>query len=182
MTPRLREKYQKEVAPALLQRFGYKSPMQIPRVEKVVVNMGVSDAVGDAKAIDAAMNDLMIITGQKPLLTRAKNSIAAFKLRKGMPIGCKVTLRGDRMYYFLDKLFNVALPRIRDFRGVSPDGFDGRGNYNLGIKEQTIFPEISYDQIDKIRGMDIAIVTTAPTDEEAAELLKGLGMPFRAEK
>lgn len=182
MTPRLREKYQKEVAPALLQRFGYKSPMQIPRVEKVVVNMGVSDAVADAKAIDAAMNDLMIITGQKPLLTRAKNSIAAFKLRKGMPIGCKVTLRGDRMYYFLDKLFNVALPRIRDFRGVSPDGFDGRGNYNLGIKEQTIFPEISYDQIDKIRGMDIAIVTTAPTDEEAAELLKGLGMPFQVEK
>jgi len=178
---RLRDKYKNEVAPALAKKFGYTSVMEIPRVEKVVVNMGVSDAVADPKALDAAVEDLMMITGQRPLVTRAKRSIAAFKLRAGMPIGCKVTLRGERMYYFLDKLFNVALPRIRDFRGVSADGFDGRGNYTLGVKEQLIFPEIVYDKVDKIRGMDITIVTTARTDEEAFELLKGLGMPFKKE-
>jgi len=176
---RLKEKYLKEVAPALREKFGYKSVMQIPRVEKVVVNMGVSDAVADPKMLDSAVADLTAISGQKPLITRAKKSIAAFKLRAGVPIGCKVTLRGERMYHFLDKLFNVALPRIRDFRGVSPDGFDGRGNYSLGIKEQLIFPEIVYDKVDKIRGMDITIVTTAKTDEEAYELLKAMGMPFR---
>ncbi|MEW6104897.1 MAG: 50S ribosomal protein L5 [Bacillota bacterium] len=179
MAARLKEKYLKEVAPALREKFGYKSVMQIPRVEKVVVNMGVSDAVADPKMLDSAVADLTAISGQKPLITRAKKSIAAFKLRAGVPIGCKVTLRGERMYHFLDKLFNVALPRIRDFRGVSPDGFDGRGNYSLGIKEQLIFPEIVYDKVDKIRGMDITIVTTAKTDEEAYELLKAMGMPFR---
>lgn len=178
MAARLREKYLKEVVPALREKFGYTNIMQVPKVEKVVINMGVSDAVQDPKALDAAVEDLTAITGQKPLITRAKKSIAAFKLRQGMPIGAKVTLRGDRMYYFLDKLFNIALPRIRDFRGVSPDGFDGRGNYNLGIKEQLIFPEILYDKVDKIRGMDIAITTTAKTDEEARELLRLLGMPF----
>jgi len=176
---RLKERYLKEVAPALREKFGYKSVMQIPKVEKVVVNMGVSDAVADPKMLDSAAADLAAISGQKPLITRAKKSIAAFKLRAGVPIGCKVTLRGERMYHFLDKLFNVALPRIRDFRGVSPDGFDGRGNYSLGVKEQLIFPEIVYDKVDKIRGMDITIVTTAKTDEEAYELLKALGMPFR---
>ena len=179
MAARLKEKYLKEVAPALREKFGYKSVMQIPRVEKVVVNMGVSDAVADPKMLDSAVADLTAISGQKPLITRAKKSIAAFKLRAGVPIGCKVTLRGERMYHFLDKLFSVALPRIRDFRGVSPDGFDGRGNYSLGIKEQLIFPEIVYDKVDKIRGMDITIVTTAKTDEEAYELLKAMGMPFR---
>ncbi|HHV61728.1 MAG TPA: 50S ribosomal protein L5 [Firmicutes bacterium] len=178
---RLREKYEKEVAPLLKQKFNYKSVMEIPKIEKVVVNMGVSDAVSEPKALDAAMEDLKAITGQKPAVMRAKKSIAAFKLRKGIPIGCKVTLRGERMYYFLDKLFNAALPRIRDFRGVSPKGFDGRGNYTLGIKEQLIFPEIVYDKIDKIRGMDITLVTTAKTDEESYELLKAMGMPFRAE-
>ncbi|HHY47868.1 MAG TPA: 50S ribosomal protein L5 [Firmicutes bacterium] len=177
---RLKEKYQKEVAPALMKKFGYKSPMQVPKIEKVVVNMGVSDAVTDPKALDSAAADLTAITGQKPLITRAKRSIAAFRLRAGMPIGCKVTLRGERMYYFLDKLFNVALPRIRDFRGVPRDGFDGRGNYTLGIKEQLIFPEIVYDKVDKIRGMDVTIVTTAKTDEEGHELLKAMGMPFQA--
>lgn len=175
----MKEKYIKEVAPALREKFGFKSVMQIPRVEKVVINMGVSDAVADPKMLDSAVGDLVAISGQKPLVTRAKKSIAAFKLRAGVPIGCKVTLRGERMYHFLDKLFNVALPRIRDFRGVSPDGFDGRGNYTLGVKEQIIFPEIVYDKVDKIRGMDITIVTTARTDEEAYELLKAMGMPFR---
>ncbi|NPV54055.1 MAG: 50S ribosomal protein L5 [Firmicutes bacterium] len=178
---RLREKYEKEVAPLLKQRFNYKSVMEIPRIEKVVVNMGVSDAVSEPKALDAAMEDLKTVTGQKPAVMRAKKSIAAFKLRKGVPIGCKVTLRGERMYYFLDKLFNAALPRIRDFRGVSPKGFDGRGNYTLGVKEQLIFPEIVYDKIDKIRGMDITLVTTAKTDEESYELLKAMGMPFRTD-
>jgi large subunit ribosomal protein L5 len=163
---RLKEKYLNEVAPALHDKFGYSSVMEIPKIEKVVVNMGVGEAVGDPKSLDAAVGDLTAITGQKPIITRAKKSIASFKLRAGMPIGCKVTLRGDMMYYFLDKLFNVALPRIRDFRGVSPDGFDGRGNYTLGLKEQLVFPEIVYDKIDKLRGMDIAIVTTAGTDEE----------------
>jgi large subunit ribosomal protein L5 len=152
--------------------------MEIPKIEKVVVNMGVGEAVGDPKSLDAAVGDLTAITGQKPIITRAKKSIASFKLRAGMPIGCKVTLRGERMYHFLDKLFNVALPRIRDFRGVSPDGFDGRGNYTLGLKEQLVFPEIVYDKIDKLRGMDIAVVTTAGTDEEGYDLLKAMGMPF----
>ena len=177
---RLREKYEKEVIPGLKSRFGYKNVMQIPRLEKVVINMGVGEATGDAKAMDAAVNDLTQIAGQKPVITRAKKSIAAFKVRAGMPVGCKVTLRGTRMYEFVDKLFNIALPRIRDFRGVSPKSFDGRGNYTLGIREQIIFPEISYDKVDKIRGMDIIFVTTSRTDEEAYELLKLLGIPFRA--
>lgn len=178
MAARLKEKYLNEVAPALRDKFGYSSVMEIPKIHKVVVNMGVGEAVGDPKSLDAAVGDLTAITGQKPIITRAKKSIASFKLRAGMPIGCKVTLRGDRMYHFLDKLFNVALPRIRDFRGVSPDGFDGRGNYTLGLKEQLVFPEIVYDKVDKLRGMDIAIVTTAGTDEEGYELLKAMGMPF----
>lgn len=177
---RLRDKYVNEVVPGLKSRFGYKNVMQIPRLEKVVINMGVGEATADAKAIDAAVNDMTQIVGQKPVVTRAKKSIAAFKLRAGMPIGCKVTLRGERMYEFLDKLLNVALPRIRDFRGVSPKAFDGRGNYTLGVKDQLIFPEINYDKVDKLRGMDIVIVTTSKTDEEAYELLKLLGMPYRA--
>lgn len=177
---RLRDKYIEEVIPALKSRLGYKNVMQIPRIEKVIINMGVGEATADAKAIDAAINDMTQIAGQKPVVTRAKKSIAAFKVRAGMPIGCKVTLRGERMYEFLDKLLNIALPRIRDFRGVSPKAFDGRGNYTLGVKEQLIFPEINYDKVDKIRGMDIVIVTTAKTDEEAYELLKSLGMPYRA--
>lgn len=177
---RLREKYTQEVVPGLQSRFGYKNVMQIPRLEKVVINMGVGEATQDAKAIDAAVKDLTQIAGQKPIVTKAKKSIANFKVRAGASVGCKVTLRGERMYEFLDKLFNLALPRIRDFRGVSPQSFDGRGNYNLGLKEQLIFPEINYDTIDKIRGMDVTIVTTAQTDEEAYELLKLLGMPFRA--
>ena len=178
MAARLKEKYLNEVAPALREKFQYSSVMEIPKISKVVVNMGVGEAVGDPKTLDAAVGDLTAITGQKPIITRAKKSIAAFKLRAGMPIGCKVTLRGERMYHFLDKLFNVALPRIRDFRGVSPDGFDGRGNYTLGLKEQLVFPEIVYDKVDKLRGMDIVIVTTAGTDEEGYELLKAMGMPF----
>lgn len=176
--PRLKEKYENEVVPALMKKFNYKSVMQVPRLEKVVINMGISDAKENPKAIESACNDIAVITGQKPVVTKAKKSIASFKIRKGMPIGAKVTLRGVRMYDFLDKLFNVALPRVRDFKGVSPDAFDGRGNYTLGIKEQLIFPEIDYDKIDKIRGMDITIVTTAKTDEEARELLQNLGMPF----
>jgi len=163
-----------------MEKFGYKNVMQIPKIEKVIINMGVGEAVGNPKALDAAVNDMTIIAGQKPVVTRAKKSIAAFKIREGMAIGAKVTMRGDRMYYFLDKLFNIALPRVRDFRGISPRSFDGRGNYTLGIKEQLIFPEIEYDKIDKIRGMDIIIVTTAKTDEEARELLKLMGMPFSA--
>lgn len=178
MAARLKEKYLNEVAPALRDKFGYTSVMEIPKIHKLVVNMGVGEAVGDPKTLDAAVGDLTTITGQKPIVTRAKKSIASYKLRAGMPIGCKVTLRGERMYHFLDKLFNVALPRIRDFRGVSPDGFDGRGNYTLGLKEQLVFPEIVYDKIDKLRGMDIAIVTTAGTDEEGHDLLKAMGMPF----
>ena len=160
--------------------FGYKNVMLLPSIEKVIFNMGVGEAVGNPKALDAAVNDLTIISGQKPLLTRAKKSLAAWKLREGMPIGCKVTLRGTRMYQFLDKFMNVALPRVRDFRGVSDKAFDGRGNYAVGLKEQLIFPEIEYDKIDKIRGMNIVIVTTAQTDEEARELLKLMGMPFKA--
>ena len=177
---RLQEKYQKEVVPALNEKFGYKNVMQLPKIEKVIINMGVGEAVGNPKALDAAVSDLTIISGQKPLLTRAKKSLAAWKLREGMPIGCKVTLRGVRMYQFLDKCMNVALPRVRDFRGVSDKAFDGRGNYAVGLKEQLIFPEIEYDKIDKIRGMNIVIVTTAKTDEEARELLKLMGMPFKA--
>ncbi|MBE3593230.1 MAG: 50S ribosomal protein L5 [Thermoanaerobacter sp.] len=175
---RLREKYKKEVVPALMERFGYKNIMQVPKVEKVVINIGVGEAKENPKALEAAVNDLTMIAGQKPVITRAKRSIANFKIRKGMPIGVKVTLRGERMYEFMDKLFNIALPRVRDFKGVSPNSFDGRGNYALGIKEQLIFPEIDYDKIDKIRGMDIIIVTTAKTDEEAKGLLELLGMPF----
>ena len=177
---RLQEKYQKEVVPALTEKFGYKNVMQLPKVEKIIINMGVGEAVGNPKALDSAVSDLTIISGQKPLLTRAKKSLAAWKLREGMPIGCKVTLRGERMYQFLDKFINVALPRVRDFRGVSGTAFDGRGNYAVGLKEQLIFPEIEYDKIDKIRGMNIVIVTTAKTDEEARELLKLMGMPFKA--
>lgn len=177
---RLKEKYQKEVAPVLTEKFGYKNVMQLPKVEKVIINMGVGEAVGNPKALDAAVTDLAAIAGQKPQLTRAKKSLAAWKLREGMPIGCKVTLRGTRMYQFLDKFMNVALPRVRDFRGVSEKAFDGRGNYAVGLREQLIFPEIDYDKIDKIRGMNIVIVTSAHTDEEAKELLRLMGMPFRA--
>jgi len=177
---RLKDKYQNEVAPAMMKKFGYKNVMEIPKVEKGIVNMGVGEAVGNPKVLDSAVNDLMTIVGQRPVITRAKKSIAAFKIRQGMAIGTKVTLRGERMFQFLDKLFNVALPRVRDFRGVSPKSFDGRGNYTLGIKEQLIFPEIDYDKVDKIRGMDIIVVTTAKTDEEARELLKLMGMPFSA--
>lgn len=177
---RLQEKYQNEDCKAMTEKFGYKNVMQLPKIEKVIINMGVGEAVGNPKALDAAVNDLTIISGQKPLLTRAKKSLAAWKLREGMPIGCKVTLRGTRMYQFLDKFMNVALPRVRDFRGVSDKAFDGRGNYAVGLKEQLIFPEIEYDKIDKIRGMNIVIVTTAQTDEEARELLKLMGMPFKA--
>ena len=176
--PNLKALYVAEVAPALMQKFGYKSTMQIPRLEKIVVNVGCSDARENAKVLDAVVNDLTTITGQKAVITKAKKSVANFKLREGMPIGAKVTLRGDKMWEFLDRLFNVALPRVRDFRGISADGFDGRGNYALGVKEQLIFPEIEYDKIDKIRGMDIVIVTTAQTDEEARELLKQIGAPF----
>ncbi|TCL39552.1 large subunit ribosomal protein L5 [Anaerospora hongkongensis] len=177
---RLKEKYTAEVAKAMMEKFGYKNVMEIPKVEKVVINMGVGEAVGNPKVLDAAVGDMTAISGQKPLVTRAKKSIAAFKIRQGMPIGAKVTLRGERMYQFLDKLINVALPRVRDFRGISPKAFDGRGNYTLGVKEQLIFPEMEYDKIDKVRGMDIVVVTTAKTDEEARELLRLMGMPFSA--
>jgi len=177
-TPNMKKLYQDEVAPALMQKFGYKSTMQIPRLEKIVVNVGCSEARENAKVLDAVVNDLTTITGQKAIITKAKKSVANFKLREGMPIGAKVTLRGNKMWEFLDRLFNVALPRVRDFRGISADAFDGRGNYALGIKEQLIFPEIEYDKIDKIRGMDIVVCTTAQTDEEARELLKLVGAPF----
>ena len=176
--PNLKAKYQAEVAPALMQKFGYKSTMQIPRMEKIVINVGCSEARENPKVLDAVVRDLTTISGQKAVVTKAKKSVANFKLREGMPIGAKVTLRGDKMWEFLDRLFNVALPRVRDFRGISADGFDGRGNFALGIKEQLIFPEIEYDKIDKIRGMDIVMVTTANTDEEARELLKLVGAPF----
>ena len=174
----LREKYTSEVAPALMQKFGYKSVMQIPKLDKIVINIGVGEAKDNSKALDAAVNDLALITGQAPVVTKARNSVANFKIREGMNIGCKVTLRKDKMYEFLDRLFNIALPRVRDFRGINPNSFDGRGNYSLGIKEQLIFPEIDYDKIDKIRGMDIIMVTTAKTDEEARELLTLMGAPF----
>ena len=177
-TPNLKKLYQDEVAPALMQKFGYKSTMQIPRLEKIVVNVGCSEARENAKVLDAVVNDLTTITGQKAVITHAKKSVANFKLREGMPIGAKVTLRGNKMWEFLDRLFNVALPRVRDFQGINPNSFDGRGNYALGIKEQLIFPEIEYDKIDKIRGMDIVICTTAQTDEEARELLTLVGAPF----
>ena len=168
---RLKELYQKEVAPALMKKYAYKSPMEIPRFDKVVVNVGCGDAKDNLKAIESICNDVAAITGQKPVVVKAKKSVANFKLREGMDIGAKVTLRGDRMYEFLDRLFNVALPRVRDFRGINPSSFDGRGNYNMGLKEQLIFPEIDYDKIDKVRGMDLCFVTTAKTDEEARELL-----------
>ena len=177
-TPNLKKLYQDEVAPALMQKFGYKSTMQIPRLEKIVVNVGCSEARENAKVLDAVVSDLTTITGQKAIITKAKKSVANFKLREGMPIGAKVTLRGNKMWEFLDRLFNVALPRVRDFQGINPNSFDGRGNYALGIKEQLIFPEIEYDKIDKIRGMDIVVCTTAKTDEEARELLKLVGAPF----
>ena len=176
--PTLKDKYKSEVAPALMSKFGYKSVMEIPRLEKVIVNVGVGEAKENAKVLEAVVADVAAITGQKPVITKAKKSIANFKLREGMPIGVKVTLRQDRMWEFVDRLFNIALPRVRDFRGINPDGFDGRGNYSLGIKEQLIFPEIEYDKIDKIRGMNIAFVTTAKTDEEGRELLSQLGAPF----
>jgi len=176
---RLKEKYVSEISSALMSKFGYKSIMQVPKVEKIVINMGVGDAVQNTKALDAAVEELTIITGQKPVVTKAKKSIAGFRLREGMPIGAKVTLRGERMYEFLDKLISISLPRVRDFRGVSKKAFDGRGNYTLGVKEQLIFPEIDYDKVSKVRGMDIVIVTTANSDEEARELLTQFGMPFQ---
>ncbi|MDS9472016.1 50S ribosomal protein L5 [Sporosarcina pasteurii] len=176
---RFKEKFEKEITPALMSKFEYTSVMQVPKVEKIVINMGVGDAVQNSKALDAAVEDLTTISGQKPVITRAKRSIAGFRLREGMPIGTKVTLRGERMYEFLDKLVSIALPRVRDFHGVSKRAFDGRGNYTLGVKEQLIFPEIDYDKVSKIRGMDINIVTTANSDEEAHELLKQFGMPFQ---
>jgi large subunit ribosomal protein L5 len=176
---RLQEHYQKNVVGELMKQFNYKSIMQVPRIEKVVVNMGLGEAVQNPKVIDAAVDDLTRITGQKPIVTRAKKSIAQFRIRTGMPIGAKVTLRGERMYHFLDKLMNIALPRVRDFRGVSPRAFDGRGNYTLGLREQLIFPEIDYDKVDKVRGLEVVVVTTAQTDEEARALLTAMGMPFR---
>lgn len=178
MAARLKDRFLNEITPALMQKFNYTTVMQVPKVEKVVINMGVGDAVANSKVLDTAVEDLRIISGQRPVVTKAKKSIAGFKLREGMPIGAKVTLRGERMYFFLDKLFNVALPRVRDFRGVSTKAFDGRGNYTLGLKEQLIFPEIEYDKVDKVRGMDVVIVTTAKSDEEARELLNQMGMPF----
>lgn len=177
---RMKKKYLEEVRPALVKEFAYKSVMQAPRIEKVVINMGLGEGKENPKILDAAVNDLSIITGQKPIITRARRSVASFKVREGMPIGCKLTLRGIRMYDFLDKLFNIALPRVRDFRGISPHSFDGRGNFTIGIKEQLIFPEIEYSNVERILGMDITIVTTAGSDEEARELLALLGMPFRA--
>ncbi|KIY21899.1 MULTISPECIES: 50S ribosomal protein L5 [Mesobacillus] len=176
---RLKEKFNNEITPALMSKFNYKSIMEVPRLEKIVINMGVGDAVANAKALDVAVEELATITGQKPVVTRAKKSIAGFRLREGMPIGAKVTLRGVRMYEFIDKLISVSLPRVRDFRGISKKSFDGRGNYTLGVKEQLIFPEIDYDKVNKVRGMDIVIVTTANSDEEARELLTQFGMPFQ---
>ena len=176
---RLRETYKNEIMGAMTAKFGYKNQMQVPKIEKIVINMGVGEARDNAKVLENAIGDMEMISGQKPIVTKAKKSVAAFKLREGMPIGCKVTLRGEKMYEFLDRLVNLALPRVRDFRGVSSTAFDGRGNYALGIKEQLIFPEIEYDKVDKVRGMDVIIVTTAETDEEARELLTQFGMPFQ---
>ncbi|MBU5591754.1 50S ribosomal protein L5 [Clostridium sp. MSJ-4] len=178
MIPRLQEKYNNEVVPALMEKFGYKNIMEVPKLEKIVINMGIGEAKDNAKVLDSAVSDLQLITGQKPVITKAKKSVANFKLRENMAIGCKVTLRKKQMFEFADKLISTALPRVRDFRGVSDKSFDGRGNYALGIKEQLIFPEVEYDKIDKVRGMDIIFVTTAKTDEEARELLRFLGMPF----
>jgi len=178
MSSRLQEKYENEVVQALMEKFGYKNIMEVPKLEKIVLNMGVGEAKDNTKVLDAAISDMQIIAGQKPIMTRAKKSVANFKLRENMPIGCKVTLRKTQMFEFADKLMNVALPRVRDFRGASSKSFDGRGNYAIGVKEQLIFPEVDYDKIDKIRGMDIIFVTTAKTDEEARELLRFLGMPF----
>ena len=175
---RMKDVYISEIAPALMKKFGYKSVMQIPKLDKIVINVGAGEARENSKAIDAISSDLAAITGQKPMVCKAKKSVANFKLREGMPIGVKVTLRGNRMYEFLDRFFNVALPRVRDFRGINANSFDGRGNYNMGLKEQLIFPEIEFDKVDKVRGMDIIFVTTAKTDEEARELLKLLGAPF----
>ena len=180
MAARLKERYQKEVAPAIAKEFGITNPMAIPRVQKVVLNMGMGEAIANAKILDTAADELRAIAGQKPVITKAKKSIASFKLRQGMPIGVMVTLRGDRMYEFLDRLVSIALPRVRDFRGVSPKAFDGRGNYTIGVREQLIFPEIDFNKVDKLRGMNISIITTARNDEQARALLKGLGMPFRA--
>ncbi|HEY6231622.1 MAG TPA: 50S ribosomal protein L5 [Pyrinomonadaceae bacterium] len=180
MAARLKERYQKEVAPAIAREFGITNPMAIPRVQKVVLNMGMGEAIANAKILDTAADELRAITGQKPVITKAKKSIASFKLRQGMPIGVMVTLRGDRMYEFLDRLVSIALPRVRDFRGVSPKAFDGRGNYTIGVREQLIFPEIDFNKVEKLRGMNISIITSARTDEHARALLKGLGMPFRA--
>ena len=179
MLTRLQERYEKEVVPAMMEKFGYKNIMQVPKLEKIVINMGVGEAKDNPKVLESAVNDLQLIAGQKPILTRAKKSVANFKIRENMALGCKVTLRKANMYEFADKLMSIALPRVRDFRGVSSKAFDGRGNYSMGIKEQLIFPEIEYDKIDKIRGMDIIFVTTAKTDEEARELLSLLGMPFQ---
>ena len=175
---RLKEQYNNEIVPAMIKKFEYKNVMQVPKLDKIVINMGVGEAKENAKLLDAAIKDMETITGQKAVVTRAKNSVANFKIREGMPIGCKVTLRGEKMYEFVDRLINLALPRVRDFRGVNPNAFDGRGNYALGIKEQLIFPEIEYDKVDKVRGMDIIFVTTANTDEEARELLTQFNMPF----
>jgi large subunit ribosomal protein L5 len=179
MVAGLKERYRQEVVPALQKEFNYKNPMQVPTLNKVVINIGMGEVIQNSKAMDAAVADLAAITGQRPVVTRAKKSVAAFKLREGMPIGCMVTLRGARMYYFLDKLINVALPRIRDFQGISPEAFDGRGNYTLGLREQLVFPEIDYDKIDKLRGMEVSIVTTAGSDQEGRRLLSLLGMPFK---
>lgn len=178
MSSRLKDLYRDEIVDAMVKKFGYKNKMEVPKLEKIVINMGVGEAKENVKILDAAVKELEIIAGQKAVLTRAKNSVANFKIREGMPIGCKVTLRNDRMYEFLDRLVNLSLPRVRDFRGVSPESFDGRGNYALGIREQIIFPEIEYDKVDKVRGMDVIIVTTAKTDEEARELLRLFNMPF----
>ena len=179
MAARLKDRYQKEVAPAIAKEFSITNPMAIPRVEKIVINMGIGEAIANAKILDTAAEELRAIVGQKPVVTKAKKSIASFKLRQGMPIGTMVTLRGERMYEFLDRLVSIALPRVRDFRGVSPKAFDGRGNYTIGVREQLIFPEIDFNKVDKLRGMNISIVTTARNDEQARALLKGLGMPFR---
>lgn len=180
MKPRLQEHYDSSLKAAMMEEFGYKNPMEVPRIEKIVVNMGVGEAVSDSKKIKSAVTEMALITGQQPVVTKAKKSVATFKLREGMPVGCKVTLRRERMYEFLDRLVTIALPRVRDFRGVSGKSFDGRGNYAMGLKEQIVFPEIDYDTVDEIRGMDIIICTTAKTDQEARALLKGFDMPFRA--
>ena len=176
---RLKDRYREEVAPALKERFGIENPMRIPKLEKIIVNMGVGEAAQDSRRLDGAMEDLARITGQKPQLRRARKSVAGFKIREGMPVGARATLRGERMWEFLDRLVSIALPRVRDFRGINPNAFDGRGNFALGLREQTVFPEVSYDSIDSMRGLDVAVVTTAETDEEARELLRMLGMPFR---